>query len=326
MLKPTLGKHRGVFVAIYSENGKRIRRSLGTNNEAEARRRLAHIELTEAILDRQRQKTTNEIYLLYLRDRELDGKSIKHMKYLWISLKPVFGDLYPQYITKDLQKNYRDTRKASLGTIHAEMRLLRTVLKWGFNHGHLDRLVHIETGTQPPPRTAYIHKEQFHQLLKGSEAPHIILFIILAVTTGARSNALIDLTWDRVDFERRIIDLRNPEKNVTTKGRAVVPMNDTAFRYLTEAKKGASTRYVLEYANRPLKQVRSSMRAVSKRLGIKVTAHMFRHSAAVWMAEGGTPMSEIAQYLGHAKTSITERIYARYSPNYLRNAARHLEI
>lgn len=68
------------------------------------------------------------------------------------------------------------------------------------------------------------------------------------------------------------------------------------------------------------------MEYVSNRSKIKVTAHMFRHSAAVWMAEGGVPMSEIAQYLGHSNTSITERIYARYSPDYLRNAARHLEI
>jgi len=326
MLKPTLRKHRGVFVVVYTQNGKRIRRSLGTSNEAEARRRLAHIELTETVVDRQTQKTVHEIYLLYLRDKELEGKQLRRMKLSWNALAPTFGELFPQYVTKEVQKAYKDNRQAAPGTIHQELNFLRTVLRWGFKHGFLDRPVHIDPGPQPPPRTAYIRKEDFHQLLKGSEAPHIILFMILAVTTGARSNALIDLTWDRVDLDKRIIDLRNPEKSVTAKGRAVVPINDTAYRYLIEAKKGATTRYVLEYANRPIKQVRSSMTVVSRRLGIKVTAHMFRHSAAVWMAEGGTPMSEIAQYLGHANTAITERIYARYSPNYLRNAARHLEL
>jgi integrase len=36
-------------------------------------------------------------------------------------------------------------------------------------------------------------------------------------------------------------------------------------------------------------------------------------------------MSEISQYLGHSSTSVTERVYARYSPDYLRRAATALE-
>ena len=56
-----------------------------------------------------------------------------------------------------------------------------------------------------------------------------------------------------------------------------------------------------------------------------VTAHVFRHSAACLMAESGTPMSEIAQFLGHTNSRTTEAIYARYSPEYLRKAADALE-
>lgn len=47
---------------------------------------------------------------------------------------------------------------------------------------------------------------------------------------------------------------------------------------------------------------------------------------AVWMAESGRPMSEIAQYLGHSDSQITETVYARYSPHYLRRAAAALEM
>ncbi len=32
-------------------------------------------------------------------------------------------------------------------------------------------------------------------------------------------------------------------------------------------------------------------------------------------------MSEIAQYLGHSNTAITEKVYARYRPEYLKKAA-----
>jgi len=57
-----------------------------------------------------------------------------------------------------------------------------------------------------------------------------------------------------------------------------------------------------------------------------VSAHVLRHTAAVWMAEAGVPMDEISQYLGHSNVEITRRVYARYSPDYLRKAASALEL
>lgn len=65
--------------------------------------------------------------------------------------------------------------------------------------------------------------------------------------------------------------------------------------------------------------------AASQRSGVHATPHMFRHSAAVWMAEDRTPMEEIAAYLGHSDTRITSRVYARFSPDYLRRAAKALD-
>jgi len=57
-----------------------------------------------------------------------------------------------------------------------------------------------------------------------------------------------------------------------------------------------------------------------------VSPHVCRHSVAVWLAETGTPMHEIAQMLGHTDTATTYRVYARYSPDHLRGAADALEI
>lgn len=48
---------------------------------------------------------------------------------------------------------------------------------------------------------------------------------------------------------------------------------------------------------------------------------MLRHTAAVWMAEGGIPITEIAAYMGHTTPAVTFRTYARYSPEYLRKAS-----
>jgi integrase len=44
------------------------------------------------------------------------------------------------------------------------------------------------------------------------------------------------------------------------------------------------------------------------------------------MAEAGVSMPEIAHYLGHSNSRTTERVYARYSPDYLQGAARALSL
>ena len=60
-------------------------------------------------------------------------------------------------------------------------------------------------------------------------------------------------------------------------------------------------------------------------LGGQMGTHLLRHSAAVHLAESGIPMEEIAQYLGHDEVEVTRRVYARFSPTYLRKAAAALE-
>jgi len=99
-------------------------------------------------------------------------------------------------------------------------------------------------------------------------------------------------------------------------------MTDRAREALTEAYKGRLTDHVIETNGAPLKDIKKGFTASAMRAGLNdVTPHDLRHTAAVWMAESGVSMPEIAQYLGHTDPSITFRVYARFSPDYLRKAA-----
>jgi integrase len=62
-------------------------------------------------------------------------------------------------------------------------------------------------------RDRYLTKEERDQLLESIETPHVRLFVILALTTGARMGAILDLTWDRVDLKReRSTSTRRPRQ------------------------------------------------------------------------------------------------------------------
>lgn len=156
---------------------------------------------------------------------------------------------------------------------------------------------------------------------------------------------MLELTWDRVDLERGLITLSNGVQ--TNKRRAVVPINETLKTALQESKKGNVSGYVIEYRGKRVKDIKIGFAKACQRASgatIKrgergswyaeggdnsfddVTPHTLRHTAAVWMAEGGIPLSEVAQYLGHTNVNITYKVYARFTPNYLKKAAAVLDV
>ena len=95
---------------------------------------------------------------------------------------------------------------------------------------------------------------------------------------------------------------------------------------ITASKEGATSPYVIEWGGERVMSVKKGVGAAGRKAGVKCSPHVLRHTAAVWMAEDGVPMQQIAQYLGHNDSSTTERVYARFSPDYLREAAKALNL
>ena len=116
------------------------------------------------------------------------------------------------------------------------------------------------------------------------QSPHIRLYAILAYTTAARNTALLGLRWDRCDFEAGRIDLRDPGISTPHKGRAIVPMLRTTRAALLEARQGALTDWVIEWAGKPVKSVKRGLRDAAKRAGLEhVSPHDLRRlPRSIW--------------------------------------------
>ncbi len=180
----------------------------------------------------------------------------------------------------------------------------------------------------PPskPRDYHLSREQLTQLIETVETPHVRLFIVLAIVTGARMSAILELQWSQVHLDEKYIDLNPSGRHETNKRRAVVPINDRADTALRAAQALAKTEYVIEYdGTAPILSVKKALTRAAQRAGIPFSAHVLRHSAGVWMAQADVPMQKIAQYLGHTSTRVTESVYARYSPSFMKDASDALE-
>ncbi len=269
------------------------------------------------------------IYEAYACDREEAKKAAApRIRNAWKRLKPTFGTLLPGHVTPDMCASYEKKRRAAgaaSGTIHVELGYLRTALQFARKRGWLLHAPYVPLPTKPASKVGHLTRAQARILTDAAVMPHVRLFLILALTTAGRAGAILDLKWERVDFDKRTIDLRNPERGETNKGRAFVAMNNRAYEALVDAQKGAVSEYVVEWGGEKVASIKKGVAAAARRAKLRCTPHMLRHTAAVWMAEDGVKMEEIAAYLGHTNPKITFSTYAKYSPAYLRKAAGSLE-
>lgn len=314
--------YRGKFYAVWTgDDGQTKRQSLRTTDSEEAERRLIDFRRD---MTAPKGSTVGDYVQAYLDYK--DGRIRDHVRLAgaWANARDTFGPLRPDQITPELCGEYADRRRAmgrSDGTILKEINVIRQALNWSkVTAGR------FEAPSAPPPRDRHLTKAEARSLLEGCFQPHVKLFVRLALQTAARRSAILDLTWDRVDFDRRRIYLIVPGEENRKKRALSVPINGQLMPELLAAKDAAQTAYVIEYAGDRVLNVKRGFAAAVRRAGLAdVTPHDLRHTAAVWMAEAGVPFEEIAQYLGHSSTKVTFSVYARFSPSHLRGAADALE-
>lgn len=312
MWRPKL--YREAWYAVARIDGKTKRIALRTTDRDEAQRRFQQF-LTDQNAPRE---TVSDILDAYRKDK--DFKSAKTADFCIQTLKPFWGHLKPEHVTRDKCREYVKNRNKKNSTTRRELEVLRAALYWQNKHTPAV----VELPPPAPPRDRVISKPDLNKLILATNTPHVKLFIILAWSTAARSNALLDLTWNRIDFQRGMVNLVSGDQ--TNKRRSLVPMTDMARKALELAYKGRTCDYVIEFAGQQVGTVLKAFKRTADKAGLGgITPHVLRHSAAVRMAEAGIPMSEISQFLGHTNTKITETVYARYSPEYLRGAASALE-
>ena len=314
-----LVKHRGQYSLAYGNPRRRI--ATGTNDRGRAEAIAGELWRR---LQRPAQERVSDLWQPYRADRIAQGASKSRLDSLWKRLEPAFGYKLGRAITKQDCRDYAARRKRegmSNSTVKTELEALRACLRWHYGK----EAPQIVAPPPSKPRDRYLTQDEARKLLGHIEAPHVRLFVTLALATGARMGAILDLTWDRVDFEHGLIDFMPAGRDKTNKRRVVVPMNRKAREALEEARKGALTDHVIEYGGKPVASVKRAIAAAARRSGVPCSPHVFRHSAAVWLAQADVPMQKIAQYLGHTSTRVTEATYARYSPRFMADAAAVLD-
>lgn len=239
----------------------------------------------------------------------------------WKAMKPFWENVEPDLIGEPMCKAYRKTRRVADATARYELLQLSTALKWGRREGHITAAPAIWLPPTPERETRHLSRAEFAKFFGGIRAEHAKVYVMLGLHTMARPSAILDLTWDRVDFMRRLIDFRPPGRAQTAKRRTIVPISDELLETLQRAYEARTCEYVVERGGKKVGNIKKAFQAASERSTVHATPYTLRHTGAVWAAEAGVPMAQLAQFMGHDDDRTTQKHYARYSPDYLRNVA-----
>ncbi|MBY8826082.1 tyrosine-type recombinase/integrase [Sphingomonas colocasiae] len=320
----TVQRLRGGYAIVWQDaEGKRRRHALSATDrigaEAEARQRWR--------LGNRSARTVGDIVEAYLADRRAEGiVTANRQSDAWKAMRDYWAAVSPNLIDKEMARGYAARRRAAPATVRYELSMLSVALRWAKDEKLIDNAPEIWRPSPPERRKRHLSHAEFEKFFAAVKAPHARLYVLLGLYTMARPAALLDLTWDRVNWQKGTIDL-NPEGRVqTAKRRAdALPLNEEALDALKEAWRARQSEYVIERGGKRIANVKKLFQAASERCGFHVTAYMLRHTGAVWAAEAGAPMTELAQFMGHEDSRTTERHYARFTPGHLRGVASRIQ-
>jgi integrase len=328
----SIGRLNGRFVVSWWDDGRRRRYRLAARSIKEAEAEA--IDVARRARVKVAGDTIADLWEAYRAEKS--GRRIADaMKHEWKALGPHFGHLRPDQVTVDHCRAYTARRRLQTprgkttpthdGTIWTELGHLRTVFVWAHRAKKISHAPAVERPAKPDPKDRYLTRGEIDKLLAAPAEPHIRLAILLMLSTAGRVGAILDLTWERVDFARGVVNLK-PDDAKTRKGRAAVPMNAGLRAALQTAKMAALSDHVIEWAGKQVAGIKTGFNKAVANAGLEnVTPHVLRHTAGVTMAEAGLPFEEIAQYMGHSNPTITFRVYGRFSPKHLRRAANVLD-
>jgi integrase len=218
------------------------------------------------------------------------------------------------------------------GTIIRELAgTLRPAIRAAINNKRLaPGVYHIPVPQAPPGRDYWITRNEAARLLRETRRDkrarlHLPLYTLIALYTGQRRGAILDLRWKQVDLVAGRINFNPTGRTETKKRRPIIPVPRSLLAALRRAHQRASCEFVISYRGEQVLDVKTGFNSAAGRAGIPdCTSHTLRHTAGTYMAQRGVPLREIAGYLGHSEATTTER-YAHHHPSFMENARKAFE-
>lgn len=243
------------------------------------------------------------------------------------ALAPFWGELPVSAIKAETCRRYAVYRGKSNNTIRRELGTMNAATAYCADQGHLTAAVAATLPERGPGRDRWLTRQEAAALLGAAKRQpkarlHLPTFILLALYTGHRSEAILTLQWQPntiggyVDLERGRIDFNPIGRRQTNKRRSHIPIPGPLLVHLRQVRK-RTRQYVIEFEGLPTKSCKRSFATACREAGIAgVVRHTLSHTACTWFMHRRVDPELAAAWVGKTPETF-RRVYLHHHPDYM---------
>lgn len=305
--------------------------------------------------------TVADVVIVYSKDKAPTTARPKETLSMLDRITDFFGDML---LTELRGQTYRDyaADRGNPGGARRDLEVLRAAI----NHYHaeetLDMVPKVTLPEKGEPRQAWLTRSEVAKLLwaalgwvptvcdittrepimwkrTGWRNPHLVRLIMVALYTGTRLSAVLQLQWmpnttgGHINLDSGVIYRKSQgERTMHNKRKTPVKIPPRLLRFLRywhradttidELGRPVTLRYAVHYHGEKLTKPHKAFRSVRAIAGFEpdITPHVLRHTRATWLAQAGVDTEQAAASLGMT-TEEFERTYSHASPDFQQQAA-----
>ncbi|MBI1913113.1 MAG: site-specific integrase [Deltaproteobacteria bacterium] len=251
-------------------------------------------------------------------------------------LAHISGIEFLDKVTPSVIEAYKPARKAKVSenTVNRELSDIRSMFNYAVTKKYLvenpvKEVRFYKVKTKKLPR--WLRDHEIKTLL-ALTTDTMWAFIVAGINIGLRKMELVMLEWCDIDFEDRMVYVRNkPEYNYHTKNYQprTVPLNEDAYNALLiqRDRLAGTSRYVFpnEKGNPRKNNLLRNLKVCYKRAGITdADIHSLRHTFCTQLARKNVPVQKIMFLAGHLDIETT-MLYVNLVKEDLRDSVDRLD-
>lgn len=208
-----------IYFREFREGKGEVCKSLRTTNTIEARVKRDEIRLEWLGLKPKKKtvKLFQELWADFLDTKKTKSKN--HYDTIEsrgrLHILPFFNDWYVTDINEETGKVYAGAQweKTPGRKLFNDIKAINMFLTYCFNVGAIPKKIAFEYPDPPTEAGKVYSDEEVERLLKNTKGD-MHLMVLMAYTMGMRRGEIENLTWDRVDMEKRVIHLRAQDTKI----------------------------------------------------------------------------------------------------------------
>lgn len=316
------------YVAFFGQTRKQVEEKMAEHRRNRASNQTTEMTLTELFA------TWKQRLSFRLKESTLANYSMKMQKHLIPyfaekSLSEITSEEIYAFIRKKLESGLSNRYVSDIIT------LLKSLFRYAVKKFHIaNPMEEVEFKREKTPEIRLLDADEETRLGRflAENPSRTAMGIILCKATGLRIGELCALTWNDIDFEKRILTVKHTIQRIQTKNglkktkliitepksessKRSIPIPEFLLEFLKNYQ-GKATEFVLSGTEKPVEPRTMQNRFAKILKNAKLPSmhfHALRHMFATKCIKLGFDMKTLSELLGHSGIEITMNLYVHSS-------------